>query len=95
MRAREYISRLDLALSRCVELSEQEKPRLVTPKSIRKYALALSLLLVVVGILLNVVTVFGMIESNDLPPGMGPWFVSIVVLFFAVIVGLLGLLAED
>jgi len=75
-------------------LSEEEKPRRVTPKSVRKFALALSLLLVVAGLLLNVVTIW-MIPSYELPRNMVLWYVSIVVLFFAVIVGLLGLLAED
>jgi hypothetical protein len=74
---------------------EHEEPHRITPKSIRKYALALSLLLVVAGLLLNVVTIFWMIPSYELPRNMALWYVSIVVLFFAVIVGLLGLLAED
>ena len=73
---------------------EQKEPHRTTPKSIRKYALALSLLFVVAGLLLNVVTIW-MIPPYELPRNMVPWYVSIVVLFFAVIVGLLGLLAED
>jgi hypothetical protein len=62
---------------------------------VRKYALALCLFLVVVGLLLNVITVFWMIPSYQLPNNMVLWYVSIVLLFFAVIIGLLGLLGED
>lgn len=61
----------------------------------RKYGLVLTLLLVIVGLLLNIVTIFWMIPSYQHPDNMAYWYVSIVVLFFAVITGMLALLAED
>jgi len=63
-------------------------------KGIRKFGFALSLLLVVVGTLVNIIQI-SIMPTWQLPTNMTPYFLSTIILITAVITGLPALLAES
>lgn len=72
-------------------MSEQQEVRPTGRRRVQRFGFVLCLVLVVVGILFNVVMMFGQRWYES----AAPMYVSTLVLCLAVIVGLLAILAED
>jgi hypothetical protein len=74
---------------------EQQEVRPSGRRRVQKFGFILSLLLVVVGIGFNVVEMFNPSSSPAYYTSYAPLYISTLVICFAVIVGLLSLMAED